>query len=308
MSHRLSHRLSTTLSSLGSTSGLRTLDDVRDQVATELAMRAASTAETVDGVRLGVVLTLASADDERFLRLLAESLRDRLLHTSHLFALATTGAEAHLLFTGSSPAQVQRALSVAAATLTGRMGASSTAADERSAQAAVEGVSLMDEPLLWRVLRASLVLARDERTPPPGALGVAQMLAGARRGVRRLTPGEAFDAVQGLGDPALLSGGPTFLVDIRPAPRRGGITGSLVVDRNDLEWAFDPRLAHLLIASSYALRPILICADGRASSLAAAALRALGLYNATDVVGGFRAWREAGLDVAGGDSTAEEEY
>ena len=46
------------------------------------------------------------------------------------------------------------------------------------------------------------------------------------------------------------------------------------------------------------LRPIVLCSEGYASSLAAAALQELGLWRATDVIGGFRAWREAGLPTA----------
>jgi predicted small metal-binding protein len=40
-----------------------------------------------------------------------------------------------------------------------------------------------------------------------------------------------------------------------------------------------------------------MCNEGYQSSLAAATLRDLGLDGATDLIGGFRAWREAGLPV-----------
>jgi len=40
---------------------------------------------------------------------------------------------------------------------------------------------------------------------------------------------------------------------------------------------------------------IVLCDEGYASSLAAAVLQALGLRRATDVFGGFQAWRAAGL-------------
>lgn len=43
-------------------------------------------------------------------------------------------------------------------------------------------------------------------------------------------------------------------------------------------------------------RPVLVlCQSGGRSALAAARLRALGMDNITDVAGGFRAWRQAGL-------------
>jgi rhodanese-related sulfurtransferase len=40
---------------------------------------------------------------------------------------------------------------------------------------------------------------------------------------------------------------------------------------------------------------IVICDEGYASSLAASDLQRLGIHRATDVIGGFQAWRRAGL-------------
>ena len=42
---------------------------------------------------------------------------------------------------------------------------------------------------------------------------------------------------------------------------------------------------------------VLLCNEGYATSLAAATLQDLGLRRATDVIGGFQAWRAAGLPV-----------
>jgi rhodanese-related sulfurtransferase len=88
-------------------------------------------------------------------------------------------------------------------------------------------------------------------------------------------------------------------VDIRPESQRvndGGIHGSLIIERNVLEWRFDPRCdSRLSIADRYDLRVIIFCQEGYTSSLAAASLQDLGLLNATDIVGGFKAWKEAGL-------------
>jgi len=65
-----------------------------------------------------------------------------------------------------------------------------------------------------------------------------------------------------------------------------------------LEWRFDPRSpSRLTIVDQYDLRVIVFCQDGSASSLAAVSLNKLGLLNATDIVGGYRAWKEAGLPV-----------
>jgi rhodanese-related sulfurtransferase len=93
------------------------------------------------------------------------------------------------------------------------------------------------------------------------------------------------------------------LVDIRPAAQRaaeGEIPGALVIERNVLEWRFDPRSeARLDIADRYDLPVVVFCSEGYTSSLAAAALQDLGLHRATDLAGGFHAWKAAGHPVSG---------
>jgi len=95
-----------------------------------------------------------------------------------------------------------------------------------------------------------------------------------------------------------------ILVDIRPRARRlaeGRIPGALVVERNVLEWRFDPRSeARLPQATGYDLHLIIMCSQGHASSPAAASLHDLGLRCATDLAGGFIAWAHAGLPVLAG--------
>jgi rhodanese-related sulfurtransferase len=92
------------------------------------------------------------------------------------------------------------------------------------------------------------------------------------------------------------------LVDIRPVAQRlasGQIPDAIVVERNVLEWRFDPASdARLSIADRYDLPVVVYCEDGYTSSLAAAALQDLGLFRATDLIGGIRAWRAAGLPIA----------
>jgi rhodanese-related sulfurtransferase len=90
-----------------------------------------------------------------------------------------------------------------------------------------------------------------------------------------------------------------LLVDIRSSEQRrrdGEIEGANAIDRTVLEWRLDPtspwRIAE---AKSSEVRVIVICAEGYSSSLAAASLQDLGLANATDVIGGFQAWKAAGL-------------
>jgi rhodanese-related sulfurtransferase len=122
---------------------------------------------------------------------------------------------------------------------------------------------------------------------------IDSLLAGARAGLVRLEPGAAADAVN---DGALL-------VDIRPEAQRrteGQVPGAVLVERNVLEWRMDPTSPSCLPEILGPAQVIVVlCSEGYASSLAAAALRQLGLKGATDVVGGFHAWRRAGLPVTG---------
>jgi rhodanese-related sulfurtransferase len=78
-------------------------------------------------------------------------------------------------------------------------------------------------------------------------------------------------------------------------PRRGRSPGALVIERNVLEWRFDPASQARLPVASYDLHVIVLCSEGYTSSLAAASLQDLGVHRATDLDGGFLAWRAAGL-------------
>ncbi|EFL22789.1 conserved hypothetical protein [Streptomyces himastatinicus ATCC 53653] len=120
---------------------------------------------------------------------------------------------------------------------------------------------------------------------------VDELLAEARQGLERVGPEEAA-AVQSAGG---------LLVDIRYAALRerdGTIPGALIVERNELEWRLDPQCDHRLPeATHHDLQVVVICNEGYASSFAAVSLRQLGLTWATDLTGGFQAWRAAGLPV-----------
>jgi rhodanese-related sulfurtransferase len=65
-----------------------------------------------------------------------------------------------------------------------------------------------------------------------------------------------------------------------------------------LEWRLDPTsTAKLPFATNHNVHVIVFCSEGYTSSLAAASLQDLGLWRATDVAGGFQAWRAAGLPI-----------
>ena len=124
------------------------------------------------------------------------------------------------------------------------------------------------------------------------ALSIEQVLSAARARLRRLSPGEAYEAM--LKTDAIL-------VDIRPEGQRaieGSIAGALVVERNVLEWRFDPASsARLPVVTDHDIEVIVFCSEGYTSSLAAIALQDLGLCRATDMIGGFQAWRAIGLPI-----------
>jgi rhodanese-related sulfurtransferase/predicted metal-dependent enzyme (double-stranded beta helix superfamily) len=135
-----------------------------------------------------------------------------------------------------------------------------------------------------------LNIRRPKAAKRAAASRIDQALATARARLRRLSPNDAFEAV---------AQAKTVLVDIRPSDQRaieGCIEGALVVERNVLEWRFDPTSsARLPVATGHDLQVIVFCSEGYTSSLAAAALQDLGLWRATDIVGGFHAWRASGL-------------
>ncbi|WP_432995734.1 rhodanese-like domain-containing protein [Dactylosporangium sp. CA-233914] len=124
--------------------------------------------------------------------------------------------------------------------------------------------------------------------------GIDEILAEARSRLRRL---DADQARLAFAEGAVL-------VDIRPAAQRaeeGEIPGALIIERNVLEWRFDPRSdARLDIADRFDLPVVVFCSQGYTSSLAAAALQDLGLHRATDLAGGFQAWKAAGHPVTAG--------
>jgi rhodanese-related sulfurtransferase len=124
-----------------------------------------------------------------------------------------------------------------------------------------------------------------------GPLTADDLLAEARRGLDRLRPVEAASA---------MTGG-AVLVDIRSEFQReqdGVVPGSVFFPRNVLEWRCDPASpARDERVCDPSVHLIVMCNEGYQSSLAAANLKRLGFERATDLDGGFQAWRAAGLPV-----------
>lgn len=123
---------------------------------------------------------------------------------------------------------------------------------------------------------------------------ISDLLDEARANLgHRPTPSEAHAAAQA---------GEAILVDIRAGDvlaRDGRIPGAIHHQRTVIEWRADPdcewrddRIADLDAPL------ILFCSHGYSSSLAAQTLRELGFTRATDMDGGFDAWKDEGLPVA----------
>lgn len=121
---------------------------------------------------------------------------------------------------------------------------------------------------------------------------VSALLTEARERITRYAPAEAADAMRR----------GAILVDLRPIEYRwrfGEVPGAIAVSRHVLEWRLDVTSEHRLKE----LRPgdrdqeiVLMCNEGYTSSLAAnQVMTQLGLTRVADVVGGFLAWKEAGL-------------
>lgn len=126
---------------------------------------------------------------------------------------------------------------------------------------------------------------------------VDELLREARSQIDRLTPEQAHRA----------AGRGARIVDIRPAWQRatdGEVPGSVVIERNHLEWRLHPASDARLPSAGSTRRWIILCTEGYTSSLAAASLRSLGI-DACDVDGGIHAWRRAGLPIAAGPTPLE---
>jgi rhodanese-related sulfurtransferase len=115
---------------------------------------------------------------------------------------------------------------------------------------------------------------------------IADVLAAARARLDRPGPKRAA---------AMVERG-AILVDTRPGWQReqeGELPGALLIERNHIEWRLDPTSdAKIPQATDHDVSWIVVCSEGYSSSLAAAALQDLGLHNATDLDGGYQAWKK----------------
>jgi rhodanese-related sulfurtransferase len=122
---------------------------------------------------------------------------------------------------------------------------------------------------------------------------VNELLEQARARLVRVGPSEALAAARDEG---------ALLVDIRSELQRerdGRIPGAVYHPRNVIEWRADPASGSSdpQLSGDLDRRVIVVCHEGYQSSFVAATLQELGFARATDLAGGFLAWRDAGLPV-----------
>jgi rhodanese-related sulfurtransferase len=130
-----------------------------------------------------------------------------------------------------------------------------------------------------------MAIERSEERQPGDESRVDRLLARARARIEpRVCPSQLIGVA-----PEML------VVDIRPDEQRrrdGELPGAIAIDRNVLEWRLDPSSPDRAAFVRKSQRVVLVCNEGYQSSLAAAVLRELGV-DATDMIGGFRAWQQS---------------
>ena len=308
---------------------LRTLYSIQNQVAASSALNILSNAHLIDGVHTGVRLIMSSTHDMPYLHLIASHIG--VMHSSnmrdYLFVLGISSPSAGiredratpspLVIIASDASLLRRATMLTNSKFIGRtqaasptksIGASETDNPNTTLPLGTVplppniwsttildlGATAYDTLALTDAVQKASRAPIDPLHPPPHSLSIASLLSQTRATLQRITPSQAYDELV-----SSQVGAPTILVDIRPyheRQRQGSIEGAVVVERNELEWAFDPLSNRRLdIADRYDLRVILIDTKGEASSLGAGSLQRLGLLNATDVIGGYEAWCEDDL-------------
>lgn len=204
-------------------------------------------------------------EDDASLRQLASSIINQTRYTHRIndyFFVITTGQT--MMICGSSDDYIHPATLLISAKFLGRV--RSTHDDHLYYAAVIDhlGESSSDEVAIWDIVRKCVRQPIDPLVAPPDSKSIDEILAEVRAKLQRITPQQAYNE---LVEPQVFA--PTYLVDIRPVAQRvdeGAIDGSLIVDRNIIEWRFDPRCSSRLpIANRYDIRLIVFCQEGSAS-------------------------------------------
>lgn len=248
-------------------SSLRTLENVRDEAATSLALRTKLQAETItiresEHFKVGVCQTMTGSDS-LFVAALADKIHDTMTpYSSYLFAIFPTaigiGGTSVFAFCGAPQLLVTKASILAGLRFKTRVselqvleGTWIGSLDPRPGNE-IWNALVSDDGVLWDIIRKAVSSARPTEAPA-GSKGIEARLAEARAKLDRLSPRDAYrEAVQD-----------GILVDIRSKSQRlqyGSIPGAMSIERNELEWGFDPRSEERLpIADRYDLQVIVYC-------------------------------------------------
>src|SRR4051794_32883737 len=134
----------------------------------------------------------------------------------------------------------------------------------------------------------------------PPRVGIDDVLAASRSGVRRLTPHELVAA----------AARGALVIDTRTESHRraqGEFPGALVIDRTVLEWRLDPTSPWRIPGGPGRARGVVVAGrPGYSPGPGAASLRAGGLPRPPDLMGGAGAWPAAGLPMSGAPADVRE--
>jgi MFS family permease len=157
------------------------------------------------------------------------------------------------------------------------------------ADAAGSGPAIVTVAALTAASGVWVAATRFGPRPRPVPRTAAELLSDAQRRISpRLEPADAYEALR--------EG--AAVVDLRSSDERrrdGLIPGTVHIPRSVLEWRLDPDSGYANPHVEQGQRVIVFCAHGFSSSFAAATLRELGWWTATDIVGGYEGWKAAGL-------------
>lgn len=125
---------------------------------------------------------------------------------------------------------------------------------------------------------------------------VKSMVQEAKRQIEEIEPADAVKLV-GRDDVVLVD-----LRDPREREREGKIPGTFNVTRGMLEFWIDPESPYYKERFGEDKKFVFFCAGGWRSALAAKTAQEMGLKPVAHIVGGFKAWKEAGGPTEPGDA------
>ena len=114
------------------------------------------------------------------------------------------------------------------------------------------------------------------------------MVEAAKREIEEIEPADAVQ-LHGLADVVLVD-----LRDPRELDREGRVPGAFRMTRGMLEFWIDPESEYYKPIFAEDKKFVFFCAGGLRSALAAQTAQDMGLKPVAHVVGGFKAWKQAG--------------